>query len=195
MIRIRFEWVVVLFATVTVHASQPATRPSSACQAGIRAFLRTPTQRTLKELSALDKGECWTTVGSSNSVLDRLNHEVRQGNRWAAEYLAKHHSKLGGGNLEDALIALGEFSEHDMKRVLFFANQGLLSKQELTDAMTMLPLSLADNPQAQLQKLKVRREKAERVTVRELSPQKARALRAIDDFASEVRSKNPGHEL
>lgn len=130
-------------------------------------------------------------IGTSNPVLGQLNHWAEQGNRWAAQYLAKHARQLDGGNLEDALVALGQFSDHDMERLLIFANKGLLSKRELTDALTMLPSSLSDNPHAQLQLLSTRKSKVTRVTRKDLSQQRAQALTAISDFAAEIRSKNP----
>lgn len=172
-----------------VQASGSAISPS--CQEAVSAFLATPAKRTLLALSGSDDADCWAAIGSSNANLNQLIHSVKQGNRWAAQYLAKHLRKLDGGNLEDSLIALGQFSDHNMERLLIFANKSQLSKHELTDALTMLPLSLSDNPQAQLASLKARRSSVMRVTRKELTEQRALALRAIDDFVSEIRSKNP----
>jgi hypothetical protein len=146
----------------------------------------------------LDELSCWTVIGSSNDNLNRLNYLVETGNRWAAQYSAEHLKELDGGNLkeldggnlEDALIALGQFSNHDAQRLLLFANNGLLSKRELTDALTMLPLSLSDNPHAQLISLQSRRDKVMRVTRADLQKQRAQALAAIDTFVSEITSKN-----
>ncbi|MEO6147963.1 MAG: hypothetical protein ABIT70_13175 [Sulfuriferula sp.] len=142
-------------------------------------------------MSEADKGGCWTVIGSSNANLDQLIHSVEQGNQWGAEYLVKHLRSLDGGNLEDSLIALGQFSDHSMERLLIFAKKGQLSKQNLSDALTMLPLSLSDNPGAQLDSLKARRNRVMRVMRKDLFVQRALALRAIDDFGSEIRSKNP----
>jgi hypothetical protein len=111
------------------------------------------------------------------------------GNRWAAEYLARNLKGLDGGNLEDALIALGQFSDHDMERLLSFANRKLISKHELVDALTMLPLSFSDNPRAELSALGKRRANVQSITKVELSEQKTDAMKAIDDFVSEIRSK------
>ena len=97
---------------------------------------------------------------------------------------------LDGGNLEDALVALGQFSEHNMQRFLSFANKGILSDHALRDALTMLPLSLTDDPQAQLRALSLRRRHAMSVNRNDLQQQRAEALKAIDDFAAEVRSKS-----
>jgi len=90
-------------------------------------------------------------------------------------------------------VALGEFSDHDMERLLILANEGLLSKRELCDALTMLPLSLSDDPRAQLNYLKQRRAKVSHVTRQKLSVQKSEALKAIDEFAAEVKSYLPNN--
>ena len=70
---------------------------------------------------------------------------------------------------------------------MLFANKGLLSKRELTDALTMLPLSLSDNPHGQLDILRRRKVKLMGVTRKELSAQKNWALSAINDFEFEIR--------
>jgi hypothetical protein len=170
---------------VGLHASEKPT--SSPCQSAVPAFFKAPDGH---RLIALDELSCWTVIGSSNDNLNRLNYLVETGNRWAAQYSAEHLKELDGGNLEDALIALGQFSNHDAQRLLLFANNGLLSKRELTDALTMLPLSLSDNPHAQLISLQSRRDKVMRVTRADLQKQRAQALAAIDTFVSEITSKN-----
>jgi hypothetical protein len=78
-----------------------------------------------------------------------------------------------------------------MARLLFFAYEGVLSDEELADALTMLPLSLSDNPVAQLQLLELRRRKVTAVTRKELSQQKVHALTAIDRHLREVQENNP----
>ena len=128
-------------------------------------------------------------VEPSNPALDQLNHWAERGNRWAARYLAEHLKQLDGGNLEDALIALGQFSDHDMERLLLFASKEQLSNREITNALTMLPLSLSDDPRAQLELLSARKNKVLRVTRNDLSKQRSQALNAIDGFAAEIRSK------
>jgi hypothetical protein len=137
----------IMFSMMLVSVSLQASIKSG-CQEKVSVFLTLPGKASLTALSGLDETTCWTIIGSSNTKLNRLNHWVEQGNRWAAQYLAKHLKQLDGGNLEDALVALGQFSDHDMESLLSFANRGLLSKHEFTDALTMLSLSLSDNPRA-----------------------------------------------
>ena len=138
----------------------------------------------------MDKLSCWAVIGSSNDSLNRLNRLVETGNRWAAQYSAEHLKELDGGNLEDALIALGQFSNHDVQSLLTLAKKGLLTKRELADVLTMLPLSLSDDPHAQLSSLRSRRDKVVKVNRTDLQKQKAQALTAIDAFMSEITSKN-----
>jgi hypothetical protein len=167
-----------------------ASAAPSGCHEAVDAFISQPTENTLAALARLDEDGCLSVVGPSNSTQAQLNHWAERGNRWAAQYLAKHLKQLDGGNLEDALIALGQFSDHDMERILLLSKNGLLSKRELTDALKMLPPSLSDNPHAQLELLSARRSKVMGVTRKDLSGQKTQALSAINGFASEIRSKN-----
>ena len=78
-----------------------------------------------------------------------------------------------------------------MKRFLSFANKGQISKHELTDAVTMLPLSLSDDPAAQLSALKARRNLVTRINQDDLSDQKALALKAIDGFMGQIKATTP----
>jgi hypothetical protein len=183
------EFIISLLMLVSVGFQASGNASVSGCQEAVEAFLSLPAERTLAAVSAADHAACWSAIASSNAYLNQLNHWAEQGNRWAAQYLAEHLRQLDGGNLEDALIALGQFSDHNMERLLLFANRGLLSKHELADALTMLPLSLSDNPQAQLDLLKARRNKVMHVIRKNLLGQKAQAVSAIDNFSSEIRSK------
>ena len=75
-----------------------------------------------------------------------------------------------------------------MTRLLLLAKNRLLSERELSDTLTMLPLSLSDNPDAQLKVLNQRRSKVVGVTRKDLMQQRREALAAIDAFASEIRA-------
>lgn len=183
-------WLALLLTVLSIDVYGSVSHTSLQCQEALKNFLSAPIEPNFSALSKLNEDNCWTAIESSNAHLNKLNHLVEQGNRWAAQYLAGHLKKLDGGNLEDALRALGQFSDHNIERLLLFANEGLLSKWELSHALTMLPLSLTDRPSAQLALLKARRSKVLRVNDPSLSEQRSRALRAIDRFASEIRSKN-----
>jgi hypothetical protein len=171
----------VLLAGTDSYPQQPA--PSD-CQSAVDTFLSSPDEA---KLLTLEKSACSAVIRSSNENLNRLNRFVEVGSPWAAQYSAEHVKELDGGNLEDALIALGQFSNHNMTRLLLFAKNRLLSERELSDTLTMLPLSLSDNPDAQLKALDQRRSKVARVTRKDLMQQRRKALAAIDAFVSEIR--------
>jgi hypothetical protein len=187
-----FVFVVLIWMPLTLSSPASGPPPGLDCQQAADAFLSLPGKRTLATLARVDRAGCWSVIGSSNASLDRLDHWAEEGNRWAAQYLAKHLNQLDGGNLEDALVALGQFSDHDMESLLLFAKKGLLSKQELTDALTMLPLSLSDNPRAQLDLLSARKGKVIHVSRKNLWEQREQSLGAIDEFEAEIRSRDPG---
>lgn len=191
MLKVRILGFAVPFAIMASFNSKAfAVANQSGCLEVVAAFAEQPTEATFAALAKIDRDDCWTQVESSNSIQDQVHHWAGQGNRWAALYLAKHLKQLDGGNLEDALVALGQFSDHDMLRILRFAKEGLISKRELTDILTMLPLSLNDKPRAQLDLIHSRERKIIHVNRKSLLEQKILALRAIHDFASEIQSKN-----
>jgi hypothetical protein len=171
------------FVTLRLQVSGQ-TAPSE-CQSAVNLFPKAPDEYGL---AALDKSGCWDVIGSSNDNQNRLNNLAAIGNRWAARYSAAHLKELDGGNLEDALRALGQFSDHDMEALLMFANKGLLSKHELADALTMLPLNLTDNSRAQLNSLEARRHRVLRVNRADLKEQRGQALTAIGKALSEIRA-------
>lgn len=185
---------IALFLLVFLCATKAQNRVGSEsdCDAWIAEFSAHPSENGLRKVSGPADSACWPLVDSSNFLQSKLNDWTGRGNHWTAEYLAEHLKKLDGGNLEDALQALGEFSERDMTRLLFFAHGRKVSRQELEDALTMLSLSLSDNPIAQLRSLRLRRQKAASITKKELSQEKAWALDAIDRAIAEVRENNPG---
>lgn len=175
--------------SLNMEASGAVNLPD--CQEVANTFLALPTKHTFTVLVGDDQTRCWSVIGSSNSNLALLDRSAEKGNRWAAEYLARNLRNLDGGNLEDSLSALGQFSDQNMERFLIFASKGQLSKHEFTDALTMLPLSLGDDQYAHLNALKARRDMLVRVNRADLSEQKALALKAIDDFISQIRAAIP----
>ena len=105
-----FGLTVVLTMLASFDSLAFAAHDKLSCHNAVDAFISLPTENTLAALARLDEDGCWSVVGPSNPTQDRLNHWVERGNQWAAQYLAKHLKQLDGGNLEDALIALGQFS-------------------------------------------------------------------------------------
>jgi hypothetical protein len=186
-----FGFLLALLIPLSLNALATDAVGARSCQRVAMTFLARPTKHTLTTLVGDDITQCWDVIGSSNSNLQRLTHSVEKGNQWAAQYLAGNLKSLDGGNLEDSLIALGQFSEHNMEFFLMFASNGKLSKHEFTDALTMLPLSFSDNANAQLHALKVRRDKIMHVNRSDLQVQKSLAFKAIDDFMAQIRATTP----
>lgn len=178
----------VLWLCAAHSGSAAAQAIGPSCAAVVKAFLDLPSEQTL---APLKNETCWEKIGGFDPNLDRLEHSAGQGNRWSALYLARHLPELDGGNLEDALVALGKFSDHDMERLLVFANDEVLSKYEFEGALTMLPASVSDDSHAQLRFLRQRRSRLLRVHRAELSKQRAEGIAAIDVFMSKIQSKNP----
>lgn len=191
-IKIHRLWAVLLIGlTGVLHASNSTAVTS--CQKLANIFLATPTKSTLSNLKMANEDECWQAIGGSNAKLEKLLHSVKKGNFSAASYLAANLKALGGGNLEDSLVALGKFSDVDMESFLVLAKQGLLSEHQLGDALTMLPLSTSDNQKAQLSAMQFREQKVRHETLDDLSEEKALALKAIDDFIAEIKASKSGN--
>jgi hypothetical protein len=161
------------------------------CQQKAVSFLDKPSPHTIASLVGADEARCWSVFASSNSDLQRLTNSVQEGNPWAAQYLARNLRHLDGGNLEDSLVAMGQFSDYNMERLLIFGSKGQISKHELTDAITMLPLSLSDNPGALLDALRARKDLVMRVNLADVEEQKTLAIKAIDDSISQITAATP----
>jgi hypothetical protein len=97
-----------------------------------------------------------------------------------------------GGALEDSFLALGQFSDRNMKSFLALARTGILSRHQFVAALTMLPLSLSDKEDAQLDVLDARRKAVVLVTQDDLSQQKTLALVVIDEFRSKIMLRRSG---
>jgi hypothetical protein len=164
---------------------------SELCRESARAFVTSPTRHGLLTLSGSSADACWSIIGMSNDNLNQLNSATKNGNRWAALYLGEHLKKLDGGNLEDSLRALGGFSDHNMKQLIIYANEGKLSEHEFTDALSMLPLSMSDDPIAQSKALKSRRDRVTKISESNLSKQKAMAITALDAALSQIKLTHP----
>jgi hypothetical protein len=158
------------------------------CQKLARTFLASPSKNNMEALKVRDGKSCWQVIGSSNVNLEELLRSVRKGNFWAASYLAANLKSLDGGNLEDSLVALGKFSDADMESFLVLARKGLISTHEFNSALTMLPLSMSDDQIAQLSAMEDRAKRVKKIARKDLSKQKVLALKAINEFISEIKA-------
>ena len=116
-----------------------------------------------------------------------LDQRVEKGDPEAARCLALALRSLDGGELEDALVALGQFGDHRPADLLSMARQGTLSKRSLVDAVAMLPLSLSDNLPAQAAALKGRHDKYSKVVRASLTTEQELVLRSIDTALRDLR--------
>lgn len=157
------------------------------CDHRIADFLNQPDDSTRAMLDH-GAGDCWAKIQDSNEKMDALDALVSNGKRSAAAYLAPHLRQLDGGNLEDALIALGVFAESNMEGFLDLENRGQLTSSEASDSLTMLPLSLSDEPRAQLVTMRRRRAAVMGVSRTDLAKVKAQAMSAIDKFIAQIKS-------
>jgi hypothetical protein len=171
----------------TAQLCPSAADASEQCEALVNGFLHSPNEMSLRELGKVSPEDCWNAVGTSNERLQIINNLVSNGNYSAAQYLASHLRQLDGGNLEDALIALGQFSEKEMEGFLDLARLHMLTRHQLSDSLTMLPLSMSDEPKAQLAAMERRRAAVNRISQKALKKCKTVALAAIDDFEMEIK--------
>lgn len=170
------------FCESTASEAPPSDSRSS-CKAAIARFLEAP---TADGLSAIPHhgDECWSKLKTKQ--LQALDALVAGGNKYAARLLAPHVRHLEGGELEDALRAVGQFATHAMPDAVDLCLSGALTEREFRDALTMLPVGLEDNFAGQLTELQTRRS-----AIGELADPRARELKetaaaSIDAFISEV---------
>lgn len=139
------------------------------------------------DASSASRDDCWRTIANSPKDFDALLALVAQGDPPSANYLAPRIRELDGGNLEDALVALGQFSEWHTKEFLELAARRSVSVEELMRALTMLPASFTDNRPMQLAKIKERRSKLELVATPGLTKYRRISISAVNEFISEIK--------
>jgi hypothetical protein len=120
--------------------------------------------------------------------LAQVEGRAGKGDRRAARYLISRLSRLDGGELEDALVAMGQFSDRRMRDFLLFYKKGQLAKIELEDAVSVVPLSLGDDLCAHMALLRSRQHKLNLIRSADLAEPKRRALQAISQSLSEVKA-------
>lgn len=173
-------------ARLAVAAQSSTSQDAQFCGEKAREFIHRPSGASVNALEA-DASGCWSTIAHSDELLQSLIKVVAGGDVVAAAYLAPRIRRLEGGNLEDALTALGEFAEKRMKEFLELVKAGKITTHELNDSLTMLPLTLSDEPSAQLSAMKKRRAQVEQITDPALSDYRAAALKSIDSFIAEIQ--------
>ena len=95
------------------------------------------TTKAALEQAAADA--CWAEEATLQRSFNKLNITAAAGNDAAAEYLVDHLSLIDGGNLEDALISLGLYSDRKMRRFMTLAVNKRISEVHFTSALATLP--------------------------------------------------------
>ena len=136
-----------------------------------------------------EEGFCLGEQPISTAYLVYLRTKVTNGDPQAARCLVANLHLLDGGELEDSLIALGEFSKHQMAYFLSLRKENLISRVSFENALTMLPLAMTENPKSSLTELAIRKTAVLEVDGRDLIVQKRAALEALERFSDEIKSK------
>jgi hypothetical protein len=95
---------------------------------------------------------------------------------------------LDGGELEDALVALGRYGDRRPAELLLLTHQGTLSRLSLARAVRMLSLSLSDDLPAQARAVKARRQRFREVALPALVAERDLALKSVDSALAEIRT-------
>lgn len=125
------------------------------------------------------------TESASRQALDRL---VVAGDDGAAACLSGSLRSLDGGELEDALVALGRYGENKPEKLLLLAHRGILAKASLASAVSKLPSSLSDDLEAQAATLEARRSLFASVVQSNLLVERQLVLRSLASAISDIRS-------
>lgn len=147
----------------------------------IAAFAMTVTGSSVAAASVVT--DCQQLSSEQSQALDRA---AGFGDTRAATCLALGLRSMGGGELEDALVALGRYGDHRPVSVLALTHRGTLSRRSLADAVSMLPLSFADDIGRQKQALESRRNRFRNVSQSQFSAERDLALRSVDAALAEL---------
>lgn len=180
----------LMFPTLGASSTSPSgvIESHTRCAELVDKFLAAPDSAKLFLIEGSDREACWQSLRVSDERMQSLLRLVAGGNESSARFLARHLSQLDGGDLEDSLIAIGQFSDLHMETFLNLVAPNLLSVEDLKSALTMLPLDVADEPATQLAMMKARRNKVATLDQVTLTAQKKVALCAIDTFIAEIEA-------
>ena len=173
-----------LISVTSVAVAAKSSSAEGLCRTLIDQFLRSPTAGHLSAMQDSQRGDCWSVILLNQ--IQRLDHLIAAGNTPSATLLAPHVRNLDGGELEDALRAFGQYASHHMPEFVSSPIGGALTDREFADALTMLPLDLSDQYDAQLAEMRVRRLALEQTSMPKFQGRKETALASIDAFIAEI---------
>lgn len=128
---------------------------------------------------------------TNNATSQALDRGAAAGDARAAFCLAVGLHSLDGGELEDALVALGQYGDRQPAELLQLAHRGTLSRQSLADAVTMLPLSLSDDLRVQERAMEVRRAQFKKVAEPALVAEQEFVLQSIGSALADIMAQMP----
>jgi hypothetical protein len=143
--------------------------------------------------------ECWDQINrekiwprnhpiySSQPLLDKVLKKASNGNKWAALFVATNLRRLDGGNLEDALVALGVSMNKNPTVVLRLCRDGVIGQITLKNCVSSYPLELSDNQRGTLSYLDRRRKRILSVEARDLEDVKRAALTYLDESIRHIQ--------
>lgn len=179
----------LLFALVLVLVFGPATAISAptTCAEKFLAFLKLPSSSTQKALEQERDDDCWWIVAKKTENFARFTAVVESGNDLAADLLVNRLTSNDGGDLHDAFVALGLYSDRKMHRFMRFVVDGKLSEDHFSRSIASQPTTLTDDYLGQVAAATARRCAANAVLDSKLSRIKAIALKVLDERVAEIR--------
>jgi hypothetical protein len=177
-----------LFAILTFAVSNIAL--AQCCDSRVSHFLKRPGSETyiglMDDAGGHLRDEC-RDILLKPTVNAKLLRSVETGNQWGIRVLVEGLSSLDGGELEDAHRALGVSFEHNPRFLLKLYAEQRLTSNELTDSLTMLPLSHVDDKPGTLARLLKRKAIVTTVLDTKLLKAKRVALAALQEGIGEVK--------
>jgi len=176
---------VALFAFIVVGSGCKSR--ASDCSALVAQFLNKPSSESREGLERADSGACSKQATDIDENFHRLVMTVSSGSDAAAEFLAAQVASIDGGQLEDALIAIGSYSERNLQGLLRLAQLKKISEKHLSESLVATPLSLADKFADQVAVLSGRRELVSKLSDPSLSYLKTQLLQTLDAAIAETK--------
>jgi hypothetical protein len=177
-----------------VYCISNASISSAECVSEVTRFLSDPNEVTYGKLvdpyTRVVSDDCWDYIANGNNALQRLLKKVSAGNLWTAIFIARNIDRLDGGDLEDALIALGVSMDKDPNLLLSLHRDGIIDNQTLSSCVSQRPLSLVDDQKGTLLLLKLRKKKILSVKTPGLEDAKREALIQLDETINDIEN-NP----
>jgi hypothetical protein len=164
--------------SVFLLISGPALADGPDCRAISDSFIVSPNE---EGRLLLEQGQCWHQFEYGSTYFAKLKQRVQGGDTSAAILVAEHLHATDGAELEDWLVALGQFSDRKPEVFLDFAKTGRVTTRTLTNAVKILPLDTSDDLPRQLTLLRARATKLRAVSRQDLAEQRHIALKALNE--------------